>query len=507
MKLYWRILAYSIAVVVVVSTMSMVTTASVTSAVSLDAPVRIDVYPNGVNVTWAFAAKSDMVILLPSSFTSRNIRYQEKDGAVVNTIATVSEKAGQWTPPGLSDLMKALDRANQELEKLKSQLIAVDQTIHYLKSAIPSELSADTLSTIALAETMRIENEQKKQVLTQHIRLVQQQIESLRGNLEDRYGGNPDQLLRLDLTTNGVGHVEVTAYSPHASWQPRYKAVLDSSTETIRLDSFLAVQQRTGLSWDGMIHCHTASPMEQLSIPAIKPLVARITDPKESKALLDQPMASRSMLLAVEAVMPDMIQIESTSSISFSGKGAVPTSNQETILLTATNSYPVEMHATVIPYLQERAWITVETLKPVPALLKGKVELLADGVLSGSDTVTHLGGEPLELTFGRSPLITATSDPIVYTERQTWLGRRILRDGYTITVHNETASQASIVLIDRVPITGHDRISINLSIDPKPTEEADGILTWLITLSPGETKTVAVEYEINYPDKMDLVMK
>lgn len=479
---------------------------AVSGVLAVDVPAQIDIYPRGIDVTWVIFAEPEMIIKLPSSFSSDGIRYKVGDGAEVKLLEAVYQQAGDWIPPALVYLSDSISQTKTDIDKIEVELKGVEQTIAYLsETAICAQLD-NPLDYFIKAQELRIESEQQRQVLTKAKTHADKKLRDLNQQLSQCYGGDIDRVLNIKLATNGVGFIELTVYSAYASWTPFYRASLDSKQNIVCLDSLISIKQRTGLDFDGTVLTHTAQPSQQVSIPQLDPLVARIYQPEAT--LLTFAQADTALFAEEKLAAPEMIKFEFPAGVSYIGRGKVLSDNQPTLLSVASEEIPVKTYPTLVPFQEKQAWLLVESIQPVGVLLPGSAEFTVDGYLTGHTILSHPGGdETLSLAFGRSPLITAERTPIVYTERQTWLGRHIRRDGYYIEVTNGTLQNADIEVIDRVPISGHERVKITVKISPQPDNEDDGILTWRLNLDPGESKTISVEYEVDYPDNMQLQIR
>jgi uncharacterized protein (TIGR02231 family) len=75
---------------------------------------------------------------------------------------------------------------------------------------------------------------------------------------------------------------------------------------------------------------------------------------------------------------------------------------------------------------------------------------------------------------------------------------------YEITLTNLKKTPQSIVVIERLPISQHEKIKVELQKprDLKPDE--DGKLNWKLTLQPAEKKTIELSYWVEWPKKMQV---
>lgn len=472
-------------------------------------PHQVDVFPQGALLTWIIPAQPEMTLLLPSTFLPDRIRYQTREHAVVKQMEVVSQGTKDWLPEGLAPLIQEMEVQRQEMKLSQAQLAGILQTINYLQGYSPTGNGEDALGFILRSQQLRIESEKERQRLVEEIQEAEVRLQELEESLRRLYAGDVNRLVRLNLETNGTGYLEITAFTPYASWFPFYRAQLDSNEQSMILTSLVSVAQKTGIPWEGTISFHTSAPHDRVTIPSLQPLVVRIAEetlapiPQQRMVLED----TKSQWVGMEP-LPDLVRFEGEAGLIFHGQGQVNTDGEPVLLRVAEEILPVEIRPTLIPYQEKEAYIMVETHQPVQSLLQGEVELVVDGSFTGGSTLQHTGaGESLKMAFGRSPLITAQRDGVVYQERRTWLGKRILQDGYQIEVMNGTSKAVELVIMDRVPLAGDERITIRLSMDPEPIEQKQGVLLWRLSLEAHQQMVITVEYQIEYPDGMRLIYR
>jgi len=161
-----------------------------------------------------------------------------------------------------------------------------------------------------------------------------------------------------------------------------------------------------------------------------------------------------------------------------------------------------------IPELSREAWV-VASLEVIPdAFLPGVAALYVDGVASGRTNIPEMGLQGT-LPFGMAQRVTAEKKRAVGRTGTTWLGlgRGTLQDGYTIEVTNNMDAEREIEIRDRLPLPADDRITLeSVRITPAPAlQDDENRLTWKMTLKPGETGRITVEYTLRYPGDETLV--
>ena len=159
-----------------------------------------------------------------------------------------------------------------------------------------------------------------------------------------------------------------------------------------------------------------------------------------------------------------------------------------------------------IPERNREAWVVV-SLDSIPeALLPGAAELYVDGTASGRTNIPELGLQGI-LPFGMAQRVTAEKKRAVGKTGSTWLGGGTFLDGYTIEVANNMDTEREIEVRDRLPLPADDKIKIeDVKIDPAPAlRDKENRLTWKLSLKPGETGKITVEYTLRYPTDETLV--
>jgi len=82
--------------------------------------------------------------------------------------------------------------------------------------------------------------------------------------------------------------------------------------------------------------------------------------------------------------------------------------------------------------------------------------------------------------------------------------------GYAIKVKNLKEHTVAVTVRDLVPVSKDEKIAINVEtispnvLKPKEEETKKGILSWKLTLAPGEEKTITVKYTVIHPKEIEI---
>jgi hypothetical protein len=141
-------------------------------------------------------------------------------------------------------------------------------------------------------------------------------------------------------------------------------------------------------------------------------------------------------------------------------------------------------------------------------LLPGQAELAVDGASTGRTGVSESLANMMRMPFGMASRVTSVKKPFVSSTGNSWTGAGILNDGYTIEITSGMDEEREITVLDRIPIPTDDRITLEVkSIDPEPAErDKENRLTWKLSVKPGETRKISVEYTLRYPGDETIVV-
>jgi hypothetical protein len=77
---------------------------------------------------------------------------------------------------------------------------------------------------------------------------------------------------------------------------------------------------------------------------------------------------------------------------------------------------------------------------------------------------------------------------------------------YRTTVANYTGREISLTVLDQLPVSRHDGITVReTTMEPQPAERTDlGVLTWRLTLPEGQSATLRLGYRVETTKGIEL---
>ncbi|MBC6993593.1 mucoidy inhibitor MuiA family protein [Neolewinella lacunae] len=135
-------------------------------------------------------------------------------------------------------------------------------------------------------------------------------------------------------------------------------------------------------------------------------------------------------------------------------------------------------------------------------LLSGETKLFFEGTYLGKSYLDVASvTDTLEISLGRDPNVVvdrkATDD---YRKRNFFGGKVSESRGYTIAVRNKKGQPIRLLLLDQVPISTDEDITVKNELPANVQhDEKTGILEWQLNLAPLQETKVAFGYEVKYP--------
>jgi len=499
-----------------------------TAAAAEPEVVSVDFYPSGARFVFQLELdrEGDFEFTLPGAFQADTVRTLER-GAASMRAETIRVRPAAL--PEVEALERVVAERRREVRLTEGRINATNHALRMIHETITVEVGGREL----MGHIDRVVDRASEKRLQYELALVDLEIEKenalreYREALEDLYirrdeleESMPDRsrIVRVRGSAYGAEPILFEARTNDAWWNARYDINLNSETGEVSAVMFAMVAQRTGLDVEGDFSFHSRAPSLAIAAPHLRPLTVRLAG---RDIAVPAPTArlgrSVDMEMAAFAPVPDMMlevrqgrEITSTlANVSIRGSGRIQGDGLFTSVELGRFEFPSTPLLIVIPEQNREAWI-VARLDAIPdAFLPGVAALYVDGVTSGRTNIPEMGLQET-LPFGMAQRVTAEKRRSVSVTGTTWLGRTgTLQNGFTIDVTNNMDTAREIEVRDRLPLPADDRITLeNVRIDPAPElRDDENRLTWRMTLQPGETARIAVEYTLRYPGDETLVYR
>jgi uncharacterized protein (TIGR02231 family) len=309
----------------------------------------------------------------------------------------------------------------------------------------------------------------------------------------------------------------------NAGWRSVYDLRLTTGDDPkLVMERGALLGQNSGERWNNVnLTLSTIALQERPEPNKVRPKLLRISDPAKSKPTLSRMQADSAGVSAIRMEAPVIVEEAASAFADMSGITAqynfdytmsVDSSGEFSRVALGSLNFDAAIEARAIPLNNQTAFRMVtftntsdERLLPADASLYVDGRLIADTFINQivPDAETEIGFGPIHgLRLTRTILDRNEGDRGIISRSNE------NTETVRIDVENLTDKAWNVTLLDRVPFTEQEDLSIEWSATPRPTtidhKDRRGILHWDLNVKSGETQSVQLNTKITWPEGMDL---
>jgi uncharacterized protein (TIGR02231 family) len=428
------------------------------------------------------------------------------------------------------EVQARIDKVDQELVRQGNALAVHKNSLAFLQKIVPfpqnqntsfpivrdylvvmEQTMADRLSKVAELEQAITALHKKKADLEQEKRHLGPGREESKSILVTVYSDAPTA---FDL--------DYSYFLSGVQWTPKYEVRADSLAQRLELNFFAIVRQGSGEDLSGSnVEISTARPAISGELPELLPWRLDIYQPPVyygrtkswgRESATEMLAAPQTMAMAAapadDALAAPEVRSEATSmSYVLAQPITLPADNQPHKILVSSSGAEAKFEYLAVPKLAKAASLTADLKNPfLFPLPGGELNVFLDGRFVSTRIVEKpvLAGDEMRLTLGLDETIFVSSKlEKQYTERTGVFSRKIRKHyEYQAEIVNGKTRPITLLVRDQVPISAHEEIKVEVT-SPTPTEAeigSDGIITWTLTLAPGEKRQLTTSFVVSYPE-------
>lgn len=433
------------------------------------------------------------------------------------------ELLGQACASPLDERIRALE---DQIAALQAESAGIGYAIAYFKSfeQAPNGADARGNAPAQIGATAQALRQGAREALTrQH--LIRRQQEALEGELKpllaerDRAGAGNARVSSVQVTVAAPQgrelHLSYQVRGP--SWQPSYRATLDSATRTVRLERQAQVAQATGEDWSGVpLTLSTGQPGAATQGPLPRPWRVGIQPPAPPRAPMAMPAPAAAMADATMARKAEAAGDEPVFDVSVLDKGfateftvpqriSVPSGGQRVTLSLGEHAVDTVLRMRTTPAQDASAYLVAEIAPPPGVWPAGPINLYRDGAYVGQGRFDPAQLARTGLAFGRDELVSVRVEQPGRTEGSGgFIGsRNERRVNRLFTVENHHREPITLQVLDAAPVSEHEDVQVESRYQPAPTSQAwnqqPGTMLWEQALAAGGTQQFSAEHLISWP--------
>ncbi|MCD7971288.1 MAG: mucoidy inhibitor MuiA family protein [Candidatus Azobacteroides sp.] len=249
--------------------------------------------------------------------------------------------------------------------------------------------------------------------------------------------------------------------------------------------------------------------MEEWEANTIDPNLIRnveILNNESAISMYGSRAANGVVIITLKNSLEDFIT-ESESSIDISYdidlKYDILGNGTEQLIVLKEQTLPTVYKYYVAPKLDQSAYLLAEISGWEKLnLLPGEANVTFEGTYLGKSFIDPSSTQnTLNLTLNEDKRIIVKREKLQdFSKTKTFDKDKKQEFSYKITVKNTKRTPANMILKDQYPISMQKGIEVEvIEISNAAVNEEVGVLTWMFTLEPGETKEVLIKYTVKYP--------
>lgn len=311
--------------------------------------------------------------------------------------------------------------------------------------------------------------------------------------------------------------LQISYLVSQAGWTPAYD-IRASDQLSLQLTGKAMVYQNSGEDWNNVrLRLSTITPQQGYALPRLNPYYAghhrpinrqlsimetAVVSTRESKAIRDEyedagvPAAQQAYQYTMESAT--LTNVEYDVDLSYS----IPSNAESQVVAFLEKKLPASFCYYLTPKVDKRAYLTAR----IPdwnklELLPGAANIYFDGSFVGSTQLGQgLTGDTLELALGHDRNVVMERNKDKDEVRNAVLGNNAVRTlTYSIKIKNSKSREIQVRVFDQIPLAASADIRIKpLALSEAEHDENNGLLTWKMGMSPGQSKTLSFSYTIEY---------
>jgi uncharacterized protein (TIGR02231 family) len=500
---------------------------------------NVTVYKVGAELT--HTAKAD-IAQGNSQFTIDNISNSIDINSIqVNCNGNVTIMGVEFSTDNLQDEVKSpqvkfledsLERANKNLNKIKTKIDILNELLSILKSNRDVRGTQTGLSVVELtklvtyyqAKSTSIQNDLEgltdKQVkLTATINKLTDQIEEEQKKNTKKTG---KLILQLNCAIAGKYDFTVSYITQNAYWIPFYDLKADNIKTPLQIIYRAKIYQTTGIDWKQVkLSLSTSTPNESGNAPTLDPWFVNYLQPITRYAMKSLPVEDVATALQGRAAGVEVISdeankknagLEDHTTISDKELNVtfdidlpydIPTNGKAQTAVLKKYDVPASYKFFSIPKLDNEVFLLAQISDWEKLnLLPGEANIIFEGTYIGKSFINPSStDDTLKLTMGVDKRVVVTREKLMDYSSVKFLGsnkKQIFT--YEITVKNNKKDAIDISVKDQYPISQNKEIEVELLESKEATVNTEtGEVNWNLKLAAGEVKKIRISYSIKYP--------
>lgn len=375
--------------------------------------------------------------------------------------------------------------------------------------------------------------QEDKSKLTLIIQKYSQEFSKLKGQRDEP---TKEVIIKFYKETAGKITLTLRYMVGGASWSPIYDIRCNKINEPIEINLKGKLVNNTGFDWKKVdLFLSTSNPTENSQAPVLYPIYLYLQNPiaykkqtqnqlnevqitskaaskrsKQDNQQDSEPASAGSPSVAAAPPPPDLATPDVTSNsnslateYTINAKYDIPSDGQEHLVEIKKTEMPAAYRYFSVPKKDKSAFLQLQLTEwNTYDLIPGPANVYFEGsYISKTYIDPNSANDTLFVGLGKDNKVAIERTlNKKYTSQKTFGSNIKLERSFKINIRNNKTEPIFLTLEDQIPLTTGDKISVDVTRkDGGKYNSSTGKIIWEIDLSPGQTKTLDLEYEIRYP--------
>ena len=169
------------------------------------------------------------------------------------------------------------------------------------------------------------------------------------------------------------------------------------------------------------------------------------------------------------------------------------------------------MNFTATPKLDRDAFLVAKVINWQDYdLLDATAGIFYEGTFTGKTTLSaSMATDTLDISLGRDKSILIERKKVKdYTSNQFLGSNRTVQRAWEISLRNNKKQAVTLVVFDQYPVSKEKDVEVELTDNGGArVDKETGMLSWQVTLEPGQLKKLNFRYTVKYPKERILAIE
>lgn len=437
---------------------------------------------------------------------------------------------------GLQDTLKA---AQHVLSTILNNISAEESTLALLDK---NQVAAGTAGGVSVTELEKLAEyhkgkhrdikntitslKEREAIQTTRIASLERQLKELNA---DQTGTGGQLILQVLHAEAGPVDFTVNYLTPAARWSAYYDLRAENTNSPLNIIYKANVVQSTGIQWEQVkLTLSTGNPSQGGTAPLLSPWWLRFATDQTLVGAYNQSMQNRLQSMesrapmdntADELVAPAPSTVAEYTTLSENQLSATfeidipydisPNGRPHSVSLQQF-SHPANFKYYAVPRLDPDVFLMAEiTDYEKLNLIPGEANIIFENMFVGKSYINpYATTDTLNLSMGRDKMIAVKRERVAdQTNTQTIGNNKRQTFTYEIRIRNNKRQPVNILLKDQYPLSTDKTIEVELLESGNAHVNSEtGVLTWKLSVAPGDTQHIRISYRVRYPKNKTLAL-